>query len=263
MIFTFIKKIPFKIPLYLYGIYQREKLKRTKNYISSERLNLKNEPYVSIVILTYNALDYIKKCINSLSKTDYKNFEIIIVDNASGENTRKYLKDLKAKGIVDKLHLSRKNNYFAKGNNIGASLCSKKSEYILLLNSDTEIIDPKWLKILVSNVPPKGIISFGWADLPIPRPDGWCFFINRKTYSEESGLNEYYQMNWGITELTGKLLNKKITVRSIINPGKFIIHYGKRSYTKGIFSNKFNQIDPLYFLKLYRKYDTYQVFKIN
>ena len=45
------------------------------------------ESLVSIIIVNWNAKDYIKQCIDSLLLQSYKNFEIIIVDNASTDNS--------------------------------------------------------------------------------------------------------------------------------------------------------------------------------
>ena len=50
-------------------------------------LNLKNKPFVSIIILNYNAGNLLLECVNSVLKTDYTNFEIIIVDNKSSDNS--------------------------------------------------------------------------------------------------------------------------------------------------------------------------------
>jgi len=48
-------------------------------------------PKVSVVVVSFNSEKYISKCINSLLKTDYPDFEIIVVDNDSKDNTRNEL----------------------------------------------------------------------------------------------------------------------------------------------------------------------------
>lgn len=203
----------------------------------------KPHPKISIVVLTFNALEYVKKCLESLQKYRPENCEIIVVDNGSNLETVEYLKGKKQDGLIDKLHLSNENNYFAKGNNIGVSLASGDSEYILLLNSDVEIISPGWLLPLINLAEPRCIVSLGITGKPVLRPDGWCFLVDRKTYGDFGGLNEYYKMNWGITELTGKALQRGIAVKSVINPGRYIVHYGQKSYLKKkAGGEKFNQM---------------------
>ena len=46
-----------------------------------------SEPLVSVIILNYNAGKLLSECIESVLETDYENFEVIIVDNASKDNS--------------------------------------------------------------------------------------------------------------------------------------------------------------------------------
>jgi GT2 family glycosyltransferase len=105
---------------------------------------LKNEPKVSIIILTKDNIEYLEKCIDSLqNKTDYKNYELIIVDNGSREpRTLRYLKSLQ-KVVRDESEFNA-----SKLHNYGASYAS--GEYLLFLNDDIEIIETSWLKEMVS-----------------------------------------------------------------------------------------------------------------
>jgi GT2 family glycosyltransferase len=93
---------------------------------------------VSIVILVKDALDYIKKCIESLIKyTD--NYELIIVDNDSKKETKEYLKSL---NIGYTLIENSKNMGVSYGWNQGIKVA--KYDYICFLNSDT-VLTPNWL----------------------------------------------------------------------------------------------------------------------
>ncbi|GAG64164.1 unnamed protein product [marine sediment metagenome] len=86
-------------------------------------LNLKNvNKLVSINILTYNAQDLIEPCLNSVLKQTYENFEVLVIDNASDDETLKRAKNFPVKIIENK-----KNLGFAAGHNIGI----KKTENIL------------------------------------------------------------------------------------------------------------------------------------
>jgi GT2 family glycosyltransferase/Tfp pilus assembly protein PilF len=97
-------------------------------------------PKTSIVILTYNNLEYNKSCIESIKKYTEKNtYEIVIVDNQSTDGTVDWLK--KQKDL--KLILNDKNLGFPKGCNQGIEIADKNND-ILLLNNDT-IVTPNWL----------------------------------------------------------------------------------------------------------------------
>lgn len=198
--------------------------------VSSYKTLDKNK--VSIIIVTFNALDYVKVCLKSLQKTRYKNYEVIAVDNNSDSETKKYLQQVKKEMLIDKLYLSSENTYFTGGNNIGASLSSENSKYLLFLNSDVEIKNPNWLNILMANKPKKGVISFGKVDIPVIRPDGWCFMVEKNIFQELGGLNEYYKMNWSITEFTAKILKAGYSVKSITNPNEYVYHFGQKSRPK-------------------------------
>lgn len=190
-------------------------------------------PEVSIIIVVHNGIEYIKSCLNSLQKTQYRNFEVIVVDNASDQETREYLHHARNAGQIQKLILNKSNKYFSGGNNIGAKHSSNTSAYLLLLNSDTIINDSTWLSRLVYSRASKGITSFGFASIPF-RPDGWCFLVSRELYRELGGISTRFKMNWGITDLTRRAILLKRPVRVLLGHKKFITHLGGKSYTDAI-----------------------------
>lgn len=97
----------------------------------------------SIIILTYNNLEYTKRCIKSIEKyTEKDTYEVIVVDNNSTDGTKEWLKQ--KHGI--KLILNSKNAGFPKGCNQGI-MYAKNDNDILLLNNDT-IVTNNWLKNL-------------------------------------------------------------------------------------------------------------------
>ncbi|MCH7641122.1 glycosyltransferase, partial [Patescibacteria group bacterium] len=93
-----------------------------------------NKPVISIVILNYNSIDYLRDCIRSIEQSKLKGLtvETIVVDNASTDESvsvlRKDYKDIR-------LIASKQNNGFAAGNNLAVD--GIKSKYILFLNPDT------------------------------------------------------------------------------------------------------------------------------
>lgn len=90
----------------------------------------------SIIILTYNKLDYTKVCINSIKKyNSIDNCEIIIVDNNSTDGTVEWLKQ--QEGI--KYILNKENKGFPAGCNQGIEIAAKNND-IFLLNNDTVIM---------------------------------------------------------------------------------------------------------------------------
>lgn len=92
----------------------------------------------SIIVLNWNTLDYLKKCIGSIKKYT-RDCEIIIVDNGSTEaGTRDYIS-----GVADKAVFNEKNLGFARGNNIGARQAD--GEFLCFMNSDVAVGE-NWLE---------------------------------------------------------------------------------------------------------------------
>jgi len=92
---------------------------------------------LSIIIISYNTKDYLKKCLTSvdedLSQSTIK-AEIIVVDNDSQDNS---VKMVETKFPKVKLIKSKTNLGFGKANNLGAA--KAKGKYLLFLNSDTQV----------------------------------------------------------------------------------------------------------------------------
>lgn len=104
-------------------------------------------PKISIVVLCYNQLDYTKKCVQSILKqTAYPNYELVLVDNASVDETAGYLKEIEALHENIKVVLNTTNRGFAGGNNDG--IRASTGEYIVLLNNDT-VVTRGWLTGMV------------------------------------------------------------------------------------------------------------------
>jgi len=105
-------------------------------------------PLVSIVIVTYNSLAFNRLCLESVfNDTDYPNYEIIVVDNASTDGTPEYLKGLQHPRL--RVLLNEENRGFSAANNQGLALAN--GEYFCLLNNDT-IVSGSWLSTLVGHL---------------------------------------------------------------------------------------------------------------
>ena len=100
------------------------------------------QPLVSIIILNYNAGQILLDCFESVIKTNYDNFEIIIVDNASKDKSHRKCKEkFERVRIIE----NEKNLGYCEGNNIGIK--NAKGEFIVILNPDTTV-HPDWLNEL-------------------------------------------------------------------------------------------------------------------
>jgi len=107
-----------------------------------------NMGLVSIIVLNYNGRDYLNDCLNSLLCQSYQDFEIILFDNSSSDNSAEFVHDNFSNDKI-KIISSDTNLGFAGGNN--AALKHAKGELIVLLNNDT-VTDKEWLSELVNGL---------------------------------------------------------------------------------------------------------------
>ena len=151
-------------------------LNALNNYLKRNKLNAKatdsfqpgtfkinykiiENPLVSIIIPTKDNLFYLRQCVDSIiSKTTYKNYEVLIVNNNSQEpETLNYFKNINNKKIkiIDwhyPFNYSLINNFAA---------IYAKGEYLLFLNNDTQVISNNWIEELLQHAQRSDIGAVG------------------------------------------------------------------------------------------------------
>ena len=134
-------------------------------------------PSVSIIIVNFNGKEFLRRCLTSLLNTNYPNFEIVIVDNASTDGSVELIGKLFGSHPCIRVVENRENLGHAEGCNVGAKVA--KGKYLVLLDSDTEIkaggcinennecsyIPENWLSELVKVM--KGDESIGIAQAKV------------------------------------------------------------------------------------------------
>ena len=192
-----------------------------------------NNPKVSIVIPSKDNADVLKMCITSIcQKTEYENYEIVIVDNGSNDENKAKIQliiseinnnanEEKIRYIYEKMDFN-----FSKMCNMGAA--AAKGDFILFLNDDIEVssdveknsntmvIASQWLSILTgqAQVPYTGAVG-----CKLYYPNTICFqhagVLNLQIgpghclYGMEDNLNYYYGRNlldYNFTVVTGACL---------------------------------------------------------
>ncbi|MHB1601868.1 MAG: glycosyltransferase family 2 protein, partial [bacterium] len=222
-----------------------------------------NNPLVSIIIPTHNGDDILKKCIDGiLTKTTYKNYEIIIVNNNSNdEQTLKYLKLIDGSDNIRVIDYNKPFNYSAI-NNFAVKFA--KGDIIVLLNNDTEVISGDWLRELVSHAlrPEVGAVGakllypddtiqhagiiiggegiathayyhfdkddasyFGRANLlqNCSAVTGACMAIRREVYEKVGGMDENLPINYNDIDICIKAM--QLGYYNVYTPYAMLYHY--------------------------------------
>jgi GT2 family glycosyltransferase len=97
-----------------------------------------------ISVISYNSLSFLKECLDSLlSYPPDKEYEIVVVDNASSDGSPEFIKNSYPQ---IKLIINNVNIGFAAANN--QAIKSSKSEYVLLINSDCQVYKDSLNKLI-------------------------------------------------------------------------------------------------------------------
>ncbi len=205
-------------------------------------------PSVSIIIVNYNGKNIITDCLNTVIKTDYPSFEIVVVDNNSNDGSQRILKEKYKKQI--KLVCTDKNLYFTGGSNLGA--LKANNQILVFLNSDTEV-EPDWLKKLVachlkngrnSLIQPKILLyknkktidniggkyifpGFGKGMRKVGKIDyvnGTCFLIDKDFFFELGGFDDWFKMHYEDVDLNLRAQKQSSSVHYC--PESIIYHKG-------------------------------------
>lgn len=107
-----------------------------------------NCPSVSIVIVNFNGKELLRQCLFTLSNTNYSDYQIVVVDNASTDGSLADINGTFSSNPQIKFIENTENVGHAEGCNIGARITNGK--YIVFLDSDIEFETNNWLRELVN-----------------------------------------------------------------------------------------------------------------
>lgn len=118
------------------------------------------KPYFSIVLPCWNSVNFIEKCVDSIKKQTFKNYEVIIIDNSSSDGTIKKLREIKDDRF--KIYSINNEGILAKSRNLGIEQSS--AEWVAFLDSDDWWTEDK-LEVCFENINDK--VDFIYHDLEI------------------------------------------------------------------------------------------------
>jgi GT2 family glycosyltransferase len=121
--------------------------------------HLRAQPLVSVIIPNKDQVALLSRCVESLAKSSYANFELVVVENGSQlPETHAYYRELRKQPHVRIVEWTKPFNYAAV-NNFAAS--QSRGDLLLFLNNDTEAINPDWLEAMVTQAAQPGVGAVG------------------------------------------------------------------------------------------------------
>jgi GT2 family glycosyltransferase/lipopolysaccharide biosynthesis protein len=170
---------------------------------------------ISIIILTFNQLEYTKKCVESILKYTHVPHEIIIVDNGSKDGTGEYIKSLSEANDNITCIFNDENKGFARGNNQGITMA--KGNYILLLNNDV-VVTEHWLERLISHLelhPETGMVG------PMTNAVSGPQLVENVTYGKDlkamqKFAEDFSQVNIGRTTEVMRLVGFCLLMKKVV-----------------------------------------------
>jgi len=121
----------------------------TARHDSERRPRRGAPPECAVVLLSHNAATYLPRCLASLRAQTYRDFEVILVDNASTDDTLAVARAGAERLPYLRLVPQKENLGFAGGNNTGLRHIAPETRFVVLLNTDA-FPEPEWLERMVA-----------------------------------------------------------------------------------------------------------------
>ena len=224
------------------------------------------EPLVSIVVPTRDGVRWLRRCLESLERTDYSHWEVLVIDNQSSDPvTLEYLREIARHPKVRVLSYPHPFDFAAMHN---WAVPQAEGEFICLLNDDTEVRTPGWLREMLALAQRPGIGAVG-AKLLYPggtvqhagvvlgiggiaghvhryfagdscgsfcranlvenysAVTGACLLLKKSLWLAAEGMSPYLAVAYNDVDLCLRL--REMGLRNVWTPAAVLLHYESRS----------------------------------
>lgn len=175
---------------------------------------------ISIVTPCYNAENYIAKAIDSVIASTFTDWDYVIVDDGSSDNSAEIVLDYVKKDPRVRL-IQQPNAGVCNARNNGFKACSPESEYLMFFDAD-DYIEPQMLDIMVKYLDQYPCVGFVYSDdwlidsedriIEIPRFPRWFPSLDGgfEEVSDDIPETPFFSIAVGVCKESGPVLRKSI-----------------------------------------------------
>ncbi|MCX7591544.1 MAG: glycosyltransferase family 2 protein [Kiritimatiellae bacterium] len=128
------------------------------------------ETFTSVITLTYNKLEYTRRCLPGLLKTNYRNWEIVVVDNGSTDGTWEWLHEFKRTGSPVPVTLVRNSINIGCSTARNQGITASRGENLVFVDNDVTLRSRDWLAKLGQSLRSRSDIGMVGPKLLYPYP---------------------------------------------------------------------------------------------
>lgn len=142
----------------VYTIYMTlaDKHKKRKLLKNPKVINENYKPFVTIMVPAHNEGAVISQTVENILQLDYPNFELIVIDDRSDDNTADVIRELEQKHDKVKALVREKDAFPGKSAVLNDALVYAKGEAILVFDADARV-DSDFLTKLIPNLEPEDV----------------------------------------------------------------------------------------------------------
>tara|TARA_B100001027_G_C16259983_1_gene328889 strand:- start:729 stop:1538 length:810 start_codon:yes stop_codon:yes gene_type:complete len=199
----------------------------------------KNQIFFSIIICCYNSQRYISETINSILNQSYKNYEIVVVNDGSSDDTEKIINQYK-KRIKNFKYIYQKNKGFAHSRNVAIN--HAKGEWIVIIDHDDVCL--------------KNRLEIHYDQIISNKNQSKLFFANTYHFNDEKIIKKHFDQ----FSLDNINLSKKYASNYLLTIGCFIdsesvVFKKNEAINIGGFNSKYKYLaDYDFFIRMGEKY---------
>lgn len=199
----------------LYCVYMQiavkhQKIKLKKN---PEEFNPDYKPFVSVMIPSHNEQDVIAKTVENVLAMDYENFEVIVIDDRSTDETALRIKELEEKYDKVKAVIRPKDAFPGKSAVLNDVLPMSKGEAVLVFDADARI-EPDFLSKLVPHLEKDNVGAVQARKVIINREENFLTRCQDNEYALDTSFQVSRNFIKGAVELRG---NGELIKREALN----------------------------------------------